>query len=103
MIAMLVAIFIAGAVTAPISEADGTLSPGCRAHLERVSASVGREVSAAEDRRYWAARGQKAKYCSDEDERRDSQQREYKREYTQQQDNKRDNGKSRFCRKRWYC
>jgi hypothetical protein len=86
------------------------ISPGCRLHLERVEAATGRHVSAAEDRRHWLSQGQKPMYCSEADANEASngtvrERSEEPRKETSEarRDLRDDEGKSRFCRKRWWC
>lgn len=91
--------------------AHAEVSAGCRLHLERVEAATGKRVTAAEDRRHWLERGQPAIYCSEEDARQDgsADQASAEEEYTadsqsaSNNDQRQDDGKSRYCRKRWFC
>lgn len=76
-----------GAMLLASPDADAEVSALCRVHLERVEAATGKHVSAAEDRRHWLERGQKAIYCSEDDARQDP---EPKREEPKREEPKRD-------------
>ncbi|AHJ86441.1 putative RDF protein [Mycobacterium phage 40AC] len=70
------------------------VTPECWAHL----AGVDKANTPAADRRYHLERGQHSP-CTEQDANEGSRPADSAR----QGDDKPDEGKSRFCRKRWYC
>lgn len=83
------AVAVASLLAAP-APAGAEVSSGCAAHL---AAHPGE--SAAGDRRFHLARGEESP-CSEADAG-------YSREVSSRDGERGEEGKSRFCRKRWYC
>lgn len=102
---MLKLILVLGAAVVIIhpAPAQAEVSATCKLHLERVSKATGQIVTAAADRRHWAARGQVSQYCSEQDEAEEATQSTEAVTSRDEYSDKPDEGKSRYCRKKWFC
>lgn len=72
----LAAAALLGAAWVTTPEASADVSASCRLHLERVEQATGQRITPVEDLRYWLARGQKPRYCSEQDAQQTSETRQ---------------------------